>query len=165
MIVNGSAVQRVPGSLRFLTKVCRDADVPLYILNDPRSWGRLSPCSYSSLDEALADLRKTVTNNVISNALKLREGSAFERGRLVGRWEKELEWQVRDAGRKTRQTWLDAKQRWKRERMEDWSELNEMDLRVKFAEKKVLNGEDDYSDGLRNVCKSCVIQEPKKSTE
>ena len=110
-------------------------------------------------------MRKTVTNNVISNALKLREGSAFERGRLVGRWEKELEWQARDAGRKTRQTWLDAKQRWKRERMEDWSELNEMDLRVKFAEKKVLNGEDDYSDGLRNVCKSCVIQEPKKSTE
>ena len=101
VIADGVAMQRVPGSLRFLTKVCRDARVPLYILNDPRSWGRLSTGSYSSLDEVLVDLRKTVTDNVVSGALELREGNAFERGRLVGRFEKEIEWQARDAGRKT----------------------------------------------------------------
>jgi hypothetical protein len=38
---------------------------------------------------------------VVRNALELREGNAFERGRFVGRWEKETEWQARDAARKT----------------------------------------------------------------
>lgn len=101
VIADGAAMQRVPGSLRFLTKVCRDARVPLYILNDPRSWGRLTSASYSTLDDALVDLRRTVTDHVVSGALDIREGNAFERGRFVGRWEKELEWQARDAGRKT----------------------------------------------------------------
>ena len=101
VIADGAAMQRVPGSLRFLTKVCRDAKVPLYILNDPRSWGRLTSTSYSTLEDALVDLRRTVTDNVVSSALELREGTAFERGRFVGRWEKEIEWQARDAGRKT----------------------------------------------------------------
>jgi hypothetical protein len=94
-------MQWVPGSLRFLTKVCRDAGVPLYVLNDPRSWGKLSSSFYSTLDEALVDLRRTVTDNIVSSALELREGNAFERGRFVGRWEKEIEWQAKDAGRKT----------------------------------------------------------------
>ncbi len=102
MVADGKAMQRVPGSLRFLTKVCRDANVPLYILNDPRSWGRLSDSrSYSTLDDALVDLRRTVSDNIIRNALDLREGNAFERGRVVGRWEKEMEWRAREAGRAT----------------------------------------------------------------
>jgi hypothetical protein len=28
-------MQRVPGSLRELVRYCRNADVPLYIINDP----------------------------------------------------------------------------------------------------------------------------------
>ena len=94
-------MQRVPGSLRFLTKVCRDANVPLYILNDPREWGRFSDRSFSTLDEAIVDLSRTVSDNIVSSAIELRQGNAFERGRLIGRWEKELEWQAKDTGRKT----------------------------------------------------------------
>eukprot|EP00978_Attheya_sp_CCMP212_P007735 scaffold17977_cov33-Attheya_sp.AAC.1 len=36
VIADGAAMQRVPGSLRFLTWSCREADVPLFIINDPR---------------------------------------------------------------------------------------------------------------------------------
>lgn len=103
MIADGTAMQRVPGSLRFLTRICREAKVPLYILNDPRSWASSNVNHYSTLDDALLDLRRTVTDNIVRNALEMREGNAFERGRAVGRWEKEVEWLARDAGRKTRE--------------------------------------------------------------
>ncbi len=35
VIADGEAMQRVPGSLRELVRYCRNADVPLYIINDP----------------------------------------------------------------------------------------------------------------------------------
>jgi hypothetical protein len=35
VIADGEAMQRVPGSLRELVKCCRNANVPLYIVNDP----------------------------------------------------------------------------------------------------------------------------------
>ncbi|KAL7519132.1 hypothetical protein ACHAWX_003925 [Stephanocyclus meneghinianus] len=160
VIADGTAMQRVPGSLRFLTRICREAKVPLYILNDPRSWASSNVNHYSTLDDALLDLRRTVTDNIVRNALEMREGNAFERGRAVGRWEKEVEWLARDAGRKTRQAWIDAKQRWKREKMEDWSELDEDSLRSKLIERKVLNDENESicSQGLTNLCKSCKEQ-------
>lgn len=37
VIADGSAMQRVPGSLRFLTKCCKESDVHLFIINDPVS--------------------------------------------------------------------------------------------------------------------------------
>eukprot|EP00956_Cyclotella_meneghiniana_P027686 scaffold62759_cov75-Cyclotella_meneghiniana.AAC.4 len=167
VIADGAAMQRVPGSLRFLTKVCRDAGVPLYILNDPREWGRFSDRSFSTLDEAIIDLSRTVSDNIVSSAIELRQGNAFERGRLVGRWEKELEWQAKEAGRKTRQAWTDAKQRWKKERMEDWSELKEDELRDKLIEKKVLSveipGDLKVSPGLRDICHGCTKQNSASS--
>ena len=54
------------------------------------------------------------------------------------------------------QTWTDAKQRWKRERMEDWSELSEDELRTKLTEKKVLTGDNCCSEGLQNICQGCT---------
>ena len=42
--------------------------------------------------------------------------------------------------------------------MEDWSELNEDDLRNKLIEKKVLDGDRDFSVGLRNLCRGCIKQ-------
>jgi hypothetical protein len=60
------------------------------------------------------------------------------------------------------QAWLDAKQQWKRERMEDWSELNGESLRAKLIERKVLNCDENekakYSEGLVNLCRGCELQ-------
>ena len=174
VIADGAAMHRVPGSLRFLTKTCRDANVPLYILNDPRSWGSNT---HSNLLDALVDMRKTIPANIVRSALDLREGSAFERGRMVGRWEKEMAWQAWDAGRMTREAWKDAKERWRRERGEDWSELSEDEIRKMLADRKVIMFEEDgdgvnkdndntdndektrrvrYSEGFIDLCRHCV---------
>jgi hypothetical protein len=71
----------------------------------------------------------------------------------------------------TGQAWIDAKQRWKREKMEDWSELDEDSLRSKLTERKVLNDENELicSEGLKNLCKRCKEQrlngQPSSSKE
>jgi len=168
VICNGAAMQRVPGSLRYLTKICRDAQIPLYILNDTRSWGSQT---HSNLSEAIVDMRKTVSNNIIQNALELREGSAFERGRFVGQLEKEMAWQAYDAARKTREALMDARSKLQRERkmvVEDWGELNEEQLLEKLVERKVVvavgeegsEGSEEHSvkctEAFTEVCRQCL---------
>ena len=39
------------------------AGIPLYILNDPRSWGSQT---HSKLSDALVDMRKAISDNVVS---------------------------------------------------------------------------------------------------
>lgn len=67
----------------------------------------------------------------------------------------------------TGQAWTDAKQRWKKERMEDWSELKEDELRDKLIEKKVLSvempGGLKVSPGLRDICHGCSKQNSASS--
>ncbi len=59
---DGSAMQRVPGSLRYLARVCRESGVPLYVLNDPRTWG----CqTHPTLSDAIADMKRTVSDNIV----------------------------------------------------------------------------------------------------
>ena len=62
----------------------------------------------------------------------------------------------------TGQAWTDAKQRWKKEQIEDWSELKADELREKLSEKKVLSGE-ELSSGLRDLCQGCAKQNPASS--
>ncbi len=59
---DGSAMQRVPGSLRYLARVCRDAGVPLYVINDPRSWGGQT---HPTLSDAISDMKETVKDNIV----------------------------------------------------------------------------------------------------
>lgn len=172
VIADGAALHRVPGSLRFLTRTCRDANVPLFILNDPRSWGSQT---HSTLSEAVVDIRRSVTDNVVSHCLDIREGSAFERGRLVGQFEKELAWQASEAARRTREAWKSARRRLERDKIEDWSELDDDDLRQKLIERKVLtlgnNDDDDQGDSyaqsitstkqLLEICRKCLEKEEK----
>ena len=66
VIADGSAMQRVPGSLRYLTKCCQEADVPLFIINDPRVWGGNT---HVDLESAARDMRKTIKARIVSNAL------------------------------------------------------------------------------------------------
>ena len=59
---DGSSMQRVPGSLRYLASVCRESGVPLYVLNDPRTWG----CqTHPTLSDAIADMKRTVSDNIV----------------------------------------------------------------------------------------------------
>lgn len=68
VIADGSAMQRVPGSLRYLSKCCQEADVPLFIINDPRVWGGNT---HQDLESAAKDMRKTVKAKIVANALNV----------------------------------------------------------------------------------------------
>jgi hypothetical protein len=75
VIADGSAMQRVPGSLRFLTKCCKEADVPLFIINDPRRWGGNT---HNDVAGAAVDMRKTIKSRMIANALSVRIHFSFQ---------------------------------------------------------------------------------------
>jgi hypothetical protein len=63
----------------------------------------------------------------------------FERGRILGTLETEAKWQLKDAGRRTRQAVKDAAERLQKERKDDWSNLESKDLLEKLAEKKLIS--------------------------
>ncbi len=62
VIAHGAAMQRVPGSLRFLQKTCQEEGVPLYIIHDARVWGGNT---HQTLPEALQDLRKDQSSKIL----------------------------------------------------------------------------------------------------
>lgn len=95
---------------------------------------------------------------------------------MVGRWEREVAWQAWDAGRKTREKWKAAKEEWRREKREDWSELGKEGMRKKLVERKVIvvaegggdgdgnssRDDDDrvrYADGFLELCRDCIDKE------
>ena len=92
VIADEAAMQRVPGALRYLTKCCAEADIPLFIINDPRVWGGNT---HSDLASAAKDMRKTLKARIVSNALTIREGKMFERGRLLGKMQTETKWHLK----------------------------------------------------------------------
>lgn len=164
VIADGAAMQRVPGSLRFLQNVCQDNNVPLYIIHDPRVWGGNT---HQALPEALQDMRKTIKQNIVQQAMQ--GGSAFSRGRMLGQAETEAKWQAKDMGRRTRQAVRDANETLKRERENDWSQLNVNELQDKLVERKVITthiGKDkkgkvdsvlpDYTSGMVDLSRQCI---------
>jgi hypothetical protein len=168
VIANGAALQTVPGSLRLLQKLCKKADVPLFIVHDPRGWGGNT---HDNLEDALHDMRSVIKNRVISNALKQQGSSAFTRGRLLGQIETESKWQIRDKKRITKELLaLDAGRRRKPEKR-DWSSCDVVDLEKKLIDRNVIqvvvandvgNGNDDvetgrsYSPAMEELAKKCV---------
>lgn len=173
VIADGAACQRVPGSLRFLTKCCREADVPLYVINDPRVWGGNT---HADLADAVRDMRKTVKARVIVSALNIKEGSMFERGRLLGQLETEAKWRAKDAGKKTQKVIKDTQEKLWREREDDWSKLSSEELKKRLIEKKVIaiekRGKDEtkkdaedgdvFVDGLVELCARCLEMEERR---
>ena len=135
VIVNGAAMQRIPGSLRFLTNCCREANIPLFVVNDPRVWGQNT---HVSLHEAARDIRKVIKRNMLQNALSIKEGNMFERGRKVGRFEADTKWKAYDVSRKTRQAVQDAHNKWKLSQKVDWSKLDSKELLKRLIEHKVI---------------------------
>ena len=94
VIANGSALQRVPSSLRLLQKFCREADVPLFVIYDSRVWGGNT---HQTVPEALRELRSTIKNRIIGQALKQQGSSSFSRGRMLGQMETEAKWHTKDS--------------------------------------------------------------------
>lgn len=167
VIANGAALQTVPGSLRLLQKICKKADVPLFIVHDPRGWGGNT---HGNLEEALREMRSEIKNRVIGTALKQQGSSAFTRGRLLGQVETETKWQIRDKKRITKELLaLDGGRRRKPEKR-DWSASNAADLEKKLIDRKVIqllasNDENDdcnaeqgryYTPAMVEIARKCI---------
>jgi hypothetical protein len=163
VIVNGAALQRVPSSLRLLQKVCRKADVPLFVIHDPRVWGGNT---HESLPEALREMRASIKNRVISQALKQQGSSAFTRGRILGQVETEGKWQFKEKSQRAK-SWFtggDRSTRRKSQDLRDWSLLDSVLLEKKLMERGVIQkkkeGDADvkrtYTDAIVEIARRCV---------
>jgi hypothetical protein len=156
---------QVPSSLRLLQKLCKKADVPLFVVHDPRAWGGNTQ---ATLEEALAEMRSTVKNRVISNALKQQGSLAFTRGRMLGQAETEAKWQLKDKKQRAKEMLgLDRKKR--RREKEDWSEYDTTMLEKKLMSRRVITKVDDiddpdkksYSPAMLEIAKRCVDDQIK----
>jgi uncharacterized Zn finger protein (UPF0148 family) len=153
VIANGAAVQRMPGGLRLLQQTCRDANVPLFVLYDPRAWGSNT---HASLQQALRDVRFIVKQNIILAAMEQQSG--FSRGRHIGRMERQLEvWgeQAR-VERQRRQEALKKRQ---------WKNLDAVSLEKRLVEHGVMRRVDrvendkvirQYTPAMVKIALQCV---------
>lgn len=167
VIADGAAMQRVPGSMKFLQRTCQEANVPLFIVNDPRVWGGNT---HQDLEDALRDMRKTIKYNIVQESMR---GSAFSRGRLLGQLETEAKWQAKDTGRRTRELVKDVNRRLQQERLNDWSSLSADELTEKLLYHKAIavykreKGEppvSTYTDGLKELARRCVASQSEHLT-
>jgi hypothetical protein len=161
VIANGSAMQRVPQSLRLLQKACREHDVPLYVIHDPRKWGRASRTSTSNniaridvddddeLGAVLRDLHRSLKKRIITTSLQQQQltGSrtAFQRGRWWGRLETNMFWESRETMRKSREAVEHVVQNAKAlaaaQKREDWSLVDQATLEEKLVRHGVVRKE------------------------
>mmetsp|Transcript_15321 Transcript_15321/g.35505 ORF Transcript_15321/g.35505 Transcript_15321/m.35505 type:complete len:502 (-) Transcript_15321:722-2227(-) len=157
VIANGAALQLVPSSLRLLQKLCKKADVPLFVVHDPRQWGGNTQ---ESLQEALIAMRSTVKNRIISNALKQQGSSAFTRGRVLGQIETEVKWQLKDKAKRMKELLGLGRDRHQKAEKEDWSAYNTNTLEHKLIERKVIEIDSDGGDSnIEKVVCSPVVME------
>ena len=173
VIANGAALQLVPTSLRLLQKICKKADVPLFVVNDPRLWGGNTQ---SSLQEALIAMRSAVKNRIIGNALKQQGSSAFTRGRVLGQIETEAKWQLKNKTKRTKELLgIEGGRRRKAEK-EDWSVHDTRTLENKLIERKVIRvgnsgsyGDDterkSYSPEMIEIASECMKNKKEDSDE
>lgn len=106
VIANGKTMHSVSGSLLHLSKLCKEANVPLFIINDPRSWGHNT---HFSIKTAAQDLRKTIKKKIVRQALKIQQGDLFQRGRAWGISETKAKHQIQQVGENTRRAIMRAR--------------------------------------------------------
>jgi len=172
VIANGAALQLVPSSLRLLQTLCKKADVPLFVVHDPRKWGGNTQ---SSLQEALVAMRSTVKNRIIGNALKQQGSSAFTRGRVLGQIETEAKWQLKDKTKRTKELLGIGGERRRKAEKEDWSVHDTDTLENKLMERKVIrveiNESNDnatrkvYSSGMMEIARECLKSHGEESED
>ena len=142
VIANGAALQRVPSSMRLLQKLCKKADVPLFVIHDPRVWGGNT---HQSLAEALRDMRSAIKTRVISRALEQQGSAAFSRGRMLGQLETETKWQLKEQKRRSKEMFGGLGRRGKKVDG-DWSQLDSIRLERRLVERGAIK-EKTSSDG------------------
>lgn len=159
VIADGAALQSVPGSMQYLQRTCQEANVPLFIVNDPRVWGGNT---HQDLNDALRDMRKTIKYDIVQQSMR---GNAFSRARLLGQLETEAKWKAKDYARRTREALKDANRRLQEERKNDWSKLSADELQERLVTHKAIevvkstDGEfliSKYTDGLIELARRCV---------
>jgi hypothetical protein len=142
VIANGAALQRVPSSMRLLQKLCKKADVPLFVIHDPRVWGGNT---HETLPEALKDMQRTIKNRVITRALEQQGSTAFTRGRMLGQVETETKWQINEQKRRSKEMFNSMGRR-QRKSDSDWSQLDSIRLERRLVQRGVIK-ETTKSDG------------------
>lgn len=149
--------------MRLLQKLCKKADVPLFVIHDPRVWGGNT---HQSLPEALRDMRSTIKNRVISRALEQQGSTAFSRGRMLGQVETEAKWQLKEQKRRSKEVFKGYGRQRKLDG--DWSLLDSIRLERRLVERGVIkektssDGEGSsiiqkyYTDALIELARRCV---------
>ena len=157
VIANGAALQLVPSSLRLLQKLCKKADIPLFVVHDPRAWGGNTN---ASLEEALIAMRATVKNRVINQALERQGSLSFTRGRMLGQAETIVHYEIKEKKQRAKEMLgLDSKRRRKKE---DWSSYDAAMLEKQLMARKVIQKEDidseavTYSPAMIELSEKCV---------
>jgi hypothetical protein len=173
VIANGNTLLLVPSSLRMLQKVCRDANVPLFVIRDPRAWGGNTHDNFPSM---LKDLQKTVKHRIVEQALRLDGWSAFKKGRILGQTETEAKWLLKDRVRKAKgylSRRNDSSRKEESSSIEDWSNLDAAQLEEKLArhnlvQKLATDGNENApstiscSESLRSFLQKCTDKKQEK---
>lgn len=114
------------------------------------------------MGEALRELRATIKNRVIAQALKQHGSSAFTRGRLLGQAETETKWQLKEKSqrakdlisggvRKRRQTLTSEKPK-------DWSRLDSNLLEKKLLERGVIAKKKEQNTGSKRTYSAALVE-------
>jgi hypothetical protein len=147
VIANGLALQLVPNSLRVLQKLCAENDVPLFVIRDPRSWG--ANTHPDDLGQVLRDVQKTVKRRIVTRSLQHAAGTAFQRGRFVGRLEANALWQSSEVVRRSKEVSARALDAFKRQQDTDWSSLSESDLEKRLEYHGLVHKAEDEGESSR----------------
>ena len=165
VIANGAALQLVPSSLRLLQKLCKKADIPLFVVHDPRAWGGNTN---ASLEEALVAMRSTVKNRVINQALERQGSLAFTRGRMLGQAETIVHYEIKEKKQRAKEMLgLDSRRKRKKE---DWSQYDVAMLERKLMARNVIQKEDidsnsvTYSPAMIELAEKCVESQALQET-
>lgn len=150
VVANGAALHRVPHALKYLQQTCREHNVPLYVIRDPRVWGantsvRETVHTDGTNDEdnddvgaVLREVRKYVKGQLVTNSLRLAAGTAFARGRWVGQSEAHWQHRIETVQRLTQERLERAREQRRTLLDRDWSQLDAVALERKLVEKGAL---------------------------
>jgi len=143
--------------MRLLQKLCQKADVPLFVVYDPRSWGGNT---HATMPDALTDLRSTIKHRMISKALQQHGSTAFSRGRLLGQMETEAKWQLQEQKRKSKELFRGKNHRGTPK--EDWSGYDANRLERRLLQRGLIR-ETTTSDGegasvIRKVYNKSLVE-------
>eukprot|EP00977_Amphora_coffeiformis_P000557 scaffold132_cov170-Amphora_coffeaeformis.AAC.36 len=142
VIVNGLALQLVPNSLKVLQKLCAEHKVPLFVIRDPRSWG--GNTHPDDLGLVLKDVQAAVKRQIVTRTLHHAAGTAFARGRMLGRLESDATWQAKETVRKSKEFSNRALDAFRKQQETDWSSLSEEELEKRLAYHGLLRTLSDH---------------------